>query len=716
MGVDIDWRDEQDLTALHHAVLSGFEDVVELLLDRGADVNAPSTTAGLPLCLAVLKDRSHILRLLLDKFRAAVNLADPELGTPFHCAGFTGNCDIAEILLQHGAEPDPVNRVDLLKLLPYRDTVSSDKLAARGPWSRDYTWTKITPLVIAVFATNLDLAKLLLRLDNDKSLSTFAVNDSERSGFHFLHAAARWGSSEMVALTILHTKDVNVADSNGTTALKGATLKNKPDSVKQLLRANAAGDPCDSKGNTALIIAGHFGLDGCLKELIDDQVSLDLFDYDKKRTALMCASSQGHVSCVRQLAKAGASLGHHDKYGETALICASRHGFDKCVKELIDAGASLDLTGLNRETALIRASAEGHDDCVRRLIKAGASIDVCTTDGRTALMRASAAGHHNCVRRLIKADASIDIRDESGNTALTKAAALGHSDCVKQLIEAGASVGWSNDKDSTALIFASMNGNQDCVEQLLRAGASVAAKTKQHKSTALHEAAIRGHTKCAQMLHDHGADINARRSSGSTALYCAASHNQLECVQWLLKHQADPDLTAARGWTPLMAAVDAKGSLSAAIVEALLQAGANVATRTPSARNTALHVAARRDKAQIAKMLLDAGASAAVVNKYNEKPLDEAKPDTAVHALLQAWDKDHSEEPGTGPEMQKTQVGSETEGARKTKNEHGTKSAQKKKNVHETESAQKTQASPQTQKTQKTQIVPEVESTQQTQL
>jgi hypothetical protein len=107
-------------------------------------------------------------------------------------------------------------------------------------------------------------------------------------------------------------------------------------------------------------------------------------------------------------------------------------------------------------------------------------------------------------------------------------------------------------------------------------------------------------------------------------------------------------------------------------------------------------------------MLLDAGASAAVVNKYNEKPLDEAKPDTAVHALLQAWDKDHSEEPGTGPEMQKTQVGSETEGARKTKNEHGTKSAQKKKkNVHKTESAQKTQ---------KTQIVPEVESTQQTQL
>jgi ankyrin repeat protein len=660
MGADIDWRDEQDLTALHHAVLSGFEDVVELLLDRGADVNAPSTTAGLPLCLAVLKDRSHIMCLLLGKFRAAANLADPELGTPLHCAGFTGNCDVAGILLQHGAEPDPVNRVDLLKLLPYGDSVSAGKLTTRGPWSRDYTWTKITPLIIAVFATNLDLAKLLLGLDNDKSLSTFTIDERERNGFHFLHAAACWGSSEMVALTISHTKDVNVADSNGKTALMEATLKNKPDSVRQLLRADASADFSDIRGNTALIIAGYFGLDDCLKELIDARVSLDL-------------------------------------------------------------------TNLKGETALIRASAEGHDDCVRRLIKAGASLDVCAKDGWTALMRASAAGHRNCVRRLIKANTSIDIRDESGNTAVMEAATLGHSDCVKQLIEAGASVDSINDNGSTALMSASMNGNQDCVEHLLKAGASPATRYKQHESTALHEAVIRGHTKCAQMLLDHNANINARRSSGATPLYCAASYDQLEGVQLLLKRKADPNLTAKRGWTPLMTAIDAKRPSSAAIVEALLQAGANVASRTPATRSTSLHVAARRDQTQCAKLLLDAGASAAAVNKYNERPLDEAKPDTAVYALLQTWDKEHSEEP-------------EIESARKTKNEHGTKSAQKMKNGYETERAQKPQTSPQTQRTQKpknghekessqkkqtkpktqrppkTQIVPEPESAQKTQM
>jgi ankyrin repeat protein len=685
MNADIDWRDAQDLTALHHAVLSGFEDVVELLLDRGADVNAPSTTAGLPLCLAVLKDRSHILRLLLDKFRAAVNLADPELGTPFHCVAFTGNMDIAEILLQHGAEPDPVNRVDLLKLLPYGNSASANKLAARGPWSERYAWTKITPLIIAVFATSLDLATLLLGLDNDKSLSTVEMDGRERAGFHFLHAAACWGSSEMMALTILHTKDMNMADSFGNTAIMWATVKNKPDSVRQLLRVDASGDTCDSKGTTPLMSAGEYGFGGCLKELIGARVSLDLVNEDEKRTALICASSRGHAGCVRQLAKAGASLGHQDFLGETALIRASIYGFDKCVKELIDAGASLDLCDATGMTALIWASFKRHDGCVRRLVKAGASVDISTKNGNTALLVAST---------------------RSGN-----------GECVKQLIEAGASLEHCDKQGYTALMCANMNGNQDCVEQLLRAGASTAAKTKQRESTALHDAVIRGHTKCAQMLYDHGANINARRLSGATPLYCAVSNDQLEGVQLLLKYKADPDLaTVDTGWTPLIAAIDANLSSSAAMVEALLQAGANVVSRMTSSRNTALHVAARRDEAQIAKMLLDAGASAAVVNKWDERPLDHAEPGTAVYALLQSWDKDHSEEPGTG---------SEKDSARKMNNERGKKSAQKTqasprtqkgKNGHETtKSAQKTQTKPKTQRTQKTQIVPEVESTRKTQ-
>jgi ankyrin repeat protein len=718
IGASIDYRSSEDLTALHQAVLSGFEDVVELLLDHGTDVNAPSLSAGYPLCLAVLKDRFNIMKKLIE-FRADVKLADPELGTPLHCAAFTGNRAVGEFLIQHGAVSDPVHRVDLQKLLPYQDSVSADKPPAQIPWTSEYRWTNITPLMIAVLATNLKMAELLFGTNKAKRSSSFVCGGLKHARFQPLHAAARWGSSEMVALTIVHSEDVNLAESNGSTALIGATLSKRPDTVRQLLQAGASRDSRNSMGNTALTIAGHFGFDDCLEELVNAQASLDILGKDGK-TAIMRASSQGHESCVRRLASSGASLDRYSADGDTALILASYHGFDECVKALIDAkvsldlldkdgktaimcaslqghkscvgrlaksGASLDDYSVDGDTALILASyhgsndcvehlidarasldlvdgggvsalmwaaLNGHDVCVRRLIKAGASLNLfSSTTGRTALIMASSEGHDNCVRLLIEAGASLDNCTKTGTTALIAASISGHGDCVKQLIEAGASVDQHTEDDCTALVMASVNGRENCVEQLLRAGASLATKTKRLGSTALYEAVLGGHTNCAQMLCDHGANVNAQRLTGSTPLYRAARDGQLECVQMLLERQADPNLAEEEGWTPLMIAIQAATPHTAAIVEILLHAGADLTARTDDG-DTALHFAAGEDQTQIAKMMLDGGASMAVMNADDERPLDVAETDSATYAFLKAWDKEHNVEPEMRLETQKT--------------------------------------------------------------
>jgi hypothetical protein len=73
LGVDIDFSDDEGFTALHHAVLSGFEDCVQELRDRGSDVNA-LTPHGMPLNLAAQKERGHVISILVaaraDKVRA----------------------------------------------------------------------------------------------------------------------------------------------------------------------------------------------------------------------------------------------------------------------------------------------------------------------------------------------------------------------------------------------------------------------------------------------------------------------------------------------------------------------------------------------------------------------------------------------------------------------------------------------------------------------
>ena len=123
LGNDIDYIDDDGFGALHHAVLSGFEDVVQLLLDAGADVNSDSLYFGTPLCISALKGRESIIKLLL-KFRANVNCSGWACGTPLHCTVYTnGMANIAQILLHNGASLDRKSEIHLGRM---------EEFAARG--------------------------------------------------------------------------------------------------------------------------------------------------------------------------------------------------------------------------------------------------------------------------------------------------------------------------------------------------------------------------------------------------------------------------------------------------------------------------------------------------------------------------------------------------------------------------------------------------------
>lgn len=65
LGVDIDFSDDNEFMALHHAVLSGFEDCVQELIDRGSDINA-MTQHGVSLNLAAQKERGRVISILVD--------------------------------------------------------------------------------------------------------------------------------------------------------------------------------------------------------------------------------------------------------------------------------------------------------------------------------------------------------------------------------------------------------------------------------------------------------------------------------------------------------------------------------------------------------------------------------------------------------------------------------------------------------------------------
>ena len=60
-------REAMQWTALHYAVFAGHDEIAELLLDRGADINARSPNGSSVLMMAVYEDRENLARWLLAK-------------------------------------------------------------------------------------------------------------------------------------------------------------------------------------------------------------------------------------------------------------------------------------------------------------------------------------------------------------------------------------------------------------------------------------------------------------------------------------------------------------------------------------------------------------------------------------------------------------------------------------------------------------------------
>jgi hypothetical protein len=138
-------------------------------------------------------------------------------------------------------------------------------------------------------------------------------------------------------------------------------------------------------------------------------------------TALLAASSQGHLECVRALLEAGADVAHASETGVTSLIAASREGNRDCVYALLDAGSDVAHAAHSGWTALMTASLQGHLECVRALLEAGADVAQAAASGSTALMAASLQGHFECVRALLEAGADVMQLRDNGTCALAGA-------------------------------------------------------------------------------------------------------------------------------------------------------------------------------------------------------------------------------------------------------------------------------------------------------
>ena len=191
---NINFVDNTRDTALHKAASGGYNDIVQLLLSKGASIEATNTRNNTPLSLAVRYGQTSTVGLLLSK-GASIDVTDKNNNTPLHCAASRGYTSTMELLLTKGALIEATNKggnTPFHLAAGYDRTSIVELLLSRGVSIEATNKDNNTPLHLAAkYSSNTRIVELLL----SKGASIEAMNDYHDTPLQF---ARRYKNTSVV--------------------------------------------------------------------------------------------------------------------------------------------------------------------------------------------------------------------------------------------------------------------------------------------------------------------------------------------------------------------------------------------------------------------------------------------------------------------------------------------------------------------------------------
>ena len=181
-------------------------------------------------------------------------------------------------------------------------------------------------------------------------------------------------------------------------------------------------------------------------------------------------------------------------------------------------------------------------------------------------------------------------------------------------------------KHGAPLYYAVLCGLPNLVEQLIVKHPQHVGDIGGYYRTPAVAALAGRHFRLAQLLHRNGSSMEPRGHVEKTPLHSAAYYGDLEMVQVLLDYRVDVNAQDDYGFTSLSRASQGYYPNNTKAVRLLLDHGAdpNIRTWKPDGGSTPLHLAVRKGKIDIARLLLEHGASVEAQNGQGRTPFDVA--------------------------------------------------------------------------------------------
>lgn len=227
-------------TALHWAARENRGEIVALLIESKADINAQDRTGKGALTLAAETGSADATRRLADAGASLTN-RDSIGGTPLTWACGLGTAETVEILLNKGADASIIDVNGLSPLIWAAGIGKPESVAillSKNP-NLDLNLkdgvTGDSALMRAVRSGKLESVKLLIDAKAD-------VNSVNKQGYSPMQLAALSGSPDKVKLLIAARADLNLKDATGRTALDLAQRRTDAsgEEIADLLAANGA--------------------------------------------------------------------------------------------------------------------------------------------------------------------------------------------------------------------------------------------------------------------------------------------------------------------------------------------------------------------------------------------------------------------------------------------------------------------------------------------
>jgi len=362
--VKTSWRTKR--TPLWYAVKAGKIEVVKLLVEAGADVNAGGWP---PLCEAVDYENTAIAEYLIDH---GANVNAPQGWGPLQEAA-TFSIEMVKLLVARGADINTRRYPALhtaLSRAKHREM--AEFLIQNGADVNAKNASGNTPLYYAIlYIDDSDFINLLIANGAD-------VNTKNRGGETPLHIeaqasrmvfvtqagrmelATQAGRTETAKLLLEAGANINCRDDRGQTPLhrmldnrvRGSSIYPPSKDMAELLLAKGADvNLKDKDGRTPLQLAAESAGGDVVELLLSKGVKVDEKDDESGFTALHLAARFGNKNAAELLIARGADINAKDKQGHTPLYVAVNHDY-KVAELLINKGADSSIRTESGRTLL----------------------------------------------------------------------------------------------------------------------------------------------------------------------------------------------------------------------------------------------------------------------------------------------------------------------------------------------------------------------------